>query len=116
MIGTEIGDPGQRALDDVTALDLAPLELEFLDAEETLHRVGETGTAQELPGGEFFREFGDERRIVGVRRVPNQRVLAPRHESGGAADFAERRDRLDGATQIGRAILRLTAAPGPDVA
>ena len=30
-----------------------------------------------------------ELRIVGIRGVPDQRVLAPRHEGGGAADLAE---------------------------
>ncbi len=39
-------------------------------------------------------------RLVEFARVPDQRVLAPGHEGGGAADFAERRHRLDGAAQI----------------
>ncbi len=69
-----------------------------------------------LARGEFAGEFGDELRIARIRRVPDQRVLAPRHEGGGAADFTERGDRLNGAAQIGRTIFRLMAAPGPGVA
>ena len=49
--------------------------------------------------------------IARIRGVPDQRVLAPRHEGGGAADFAERRDRLNGAAQIGRAIPRVDGCP-----
>ena len=61
-------------------------------------------------------EVREQLRIGRIRRVPDQRVLAPRHEGGGAADLADRRHRLDGAAQIGRAILRVMAAPGPGIA
>ena len=102
---------GSAPRDDVTALDLAALQLQLLDAEKTLHRVGQPGAAENLAAGKLAGEFGDELRIARIRGVPDQRVLAPRHEGGGAADFAERGDRLNGAAQIGRAILRLVAAP-----
>src|SRR6185436_13273717 len=111
MVRAEIGDPGQRAAHDIAALDLAPFQLEFLDAEKTLHRVREPGAAENLPASELVGEFGGKLRIAGIRGVPDQRVLAPCHESGGAADFAEGCDRLNGAAQIGCAILRLMAAP-----
>src|SRR5437660_34157 len=46
VAGPEIRHPGQRALDDVTALDLASLQFELLDPEEALHWVGQTRAAE----------------------------------------------------------------------
>eukprot|EP01136_Pigoraptor_vietnamica_P043808 Opistho-1_new@19733 len=116
MIGTEIGHPGQRAPDDVAAVDLAALQLEFFDAEERLHRVGEPGAAEHASGGKAVAEARGELDVARVRGVPDQRVLAPRHEGGGAADLPDRSHRLDGAAQVGRPVLRDMAAPGADLA
>ncbi len=116
MVGTEVRDPGQRAAHDITALDLAPLQLQPLDAEEALHRVREARATEDLAAGETAGEFRHEFRIVGIRGVPDQRVLAPRHEGRRAADFADRSDRLNGAAQVGCAILRHVTAPGADLA
>ncbi|MHC2746275.1 hypothetical protein ACVIWV_001729 [Bradyrhizobium diazoefficiens] len=84
MIGAEIGDPGQRAADDVAALDLPPFQLELLDAEEALHRIGEPGAAEHPAGREGIAEAPRELHIGGVGGVPDQRVLAPGHERRGA--------------------------------
>ena len=116
MVGTKVRYPGQRALDDVAALDLAAFQFQLLDPEKALHRIGQTGAAENFPGCEFVGEFCDQLRIARIRRVPDQRVLAPRHEGGSAANFAERCDRLNGAAQIRRAIRRLMAAPRADIA
>ena len=116
MVGAEIGDPGQRALDDVAALDLAALQFELFDAEEGFHRVGEPGAAENPSTGKTVAEARGELQVGRIRGVPDQRVLAPGHEGGGAADLAERGDRLDGAAQIGGPFLRDMAAPGADLA
>ena len=47
VVGPEIGDPGQRPLDDVAALDLAALQFQPLDTEEALHRIGKPGAAEQ---------------------------------------------------------------------
>src|SRR5262249_47492792 len=115
MVVAEIRYPGQRALDDIAALDLAPLQLEFFDAEERFHRVGQPCAAEHTAGGKAVAEARGELHVAGIGGVPDQRVLAPRHEGGRAAYFTERCDRLDGAAEISRPLLRNVAAPGPDL-
>src|SRR5262249_54508551 len=116
MALAEIGDPRQRAAHDIAAIDLAALQLEFLDPEEGLHRVRQAGAAENSPRRKAVVEARGKLEIGRIAGVPDQRVLAPPHESRGAADFADRRHRLDGATQIGGAAFRKMAAPGADLA
>ena len=116
MVRPEIGDPGQRAAHDIAAVDLAPFQFELLDPEKGLHRVRQAGAAENPPRGKAVAKTRRELQIGRIAGVPDQRVLAPRHEGGGAADLADRRHRLDGTTQIGRPLFREMAAPGADLA
>ena len=116
VIGTKIGDPGQRAAYDIATFDLAPPQLQSLDAAKALHRVGHAGAAENSSAGKPIGEFRCEMRVVGIRGKPDQRVLAPCQERGRAADLADRGDRPYGATQIGYSILRDVAPPGANFA
>ncbi len=115
--GPRLDTQGSAPLDDIAALDLAAFQLEFLDAEETSSSgwtarcrrasVRWKSRRRSAPASFRLHELAAYQTSVFWHQAMKAR---------GAADLAERRDRLDGAAQIGRPFLRLVAAPRPDLA
>jgi hypothetical protein len=105
VVGPEVADPGQGAVDEVAAVDRRGLEQQALDLREALHRVREAGAAQRLAAHMARQPLARQRRVARGLHVQPRHALAPHHEAGGAADLGRLRHRQDGlAVVAGRTV------------
>ena len=85
MVWPQIADPGQRAIDNVAAIDFFGVQQKGLDARKGFHRVGHARRAQRLSIRMFEERFTCQCRVTRLLHVQTADVVAPDHKACGTA-------------------------------
>ena len=85
VICRQVADPGQSAVDQVTALHRRCLEQQGFDLREAFHWVGQARAAQRLAMHMARQPLACQRWIAASLHVQPGHGIAPHHEAGGPA-------------------------------